>query len=244
MGGKARGLAFLNALIKRNSALESFVEHKVKVQVSLPKTVVLCTDIFDEFMEQNNLYPIALSDMLDEEILNHFLAAEFPVRYHEDFDVLFKAFGKPIAVRSSSLLEDSYYQPFAGIYSTYMIPYDEHDTANMLKMLTDAIKAVYASVFYRDSKAYMRATSNVIDSEKMAIVLQEVVGKYHNDRYYPSFSGVARSINFYPLGAEKPEDGVVNVALGLGNYVVDGGKSLRFSPKHPENVPRICEPAK
>lgn len=234
MGGKARGLAFLNALIKRNSTLEYFEENEV--QVALPKTVVLCTDIFDEFMEYNNLYPIALSDIPNEEILKHFLAADFPECYNEDFTALFKAFGKPIAVRSSSLLEDSYYQPFAGIYSTYMIPYDEQNTVNMLKMLTDAIKAVYASVFYRDSKAYMRATSNVIDSEKMAIVLQEVVGENHNNRYYPSFSGVARSINFYPLGAEKPEDGVVNVALGLGKYVVDGGKSLRFSPKYPENV--------
>ncbi len=234
MGGKARGLAFLNALIKRNSTLEYFEEHNV--QVALPKTVVLCTDIFDEFMEQNNLYPVALSDMSDEEILKCFLAAEFPVRYNEDFFVIFKAFAKPIAVRSSSLLEDSYYQPFAGIYSTYMIPYDEQNMDNMLQMLTDAIKAVYASVFYRDSKTYMRATSNVIDAEKMAIVLQEVVGENHHDRYYPSFSGVARSINFYPLGAEKPEDGVVNVALGLGKYVVDGGKSLRFSPKYPENV--------
>lgn len=234
MGGKARGLAFLSALVKRNSSLEHYGQEQV--QISLPKTVVLCTDIFDEFMEQNNLYHIALSDISDEEILNHFLEAQFPVHYHEDFFALFEAFGKPIAVRSSSLLEDSYYQPFAGIYSTYMIPYDEADVDNMLQMLTDAIKSVYASVFYRESKAYMRATSNVIDSEKMAIVLQEVVGEEHENRYYPSFSGVARSINFYPLGAEKPEDGVANLALGLGKYVVDGGKSLRFSPKYPENV--------
>ncbi|MDR0660701.1 MAG: phosphoenolpyruvate synthase [Prevotellaceae bacterium] len=234
MGGKARGLAFLNALIKRNSSLEYFKENEV--QVSLPKTVVLCTDVFDEFMEQNNLYPIALSEISDEEILKYFLVAEFPERYREDFIALFKAFGRPIAVRSSSLLEDSYYQPFAGIYSTYMVPFDEDNVDNMLRMLTDAIKAVYASVFYRDSKAYMRATSNVIDSEKMAIVLQEVVGDYYGNQYYPSFSGVARSINFYPLGAEKPENGVANVALGLGKYVVDGGKSLRFSPKFPENV--------
>ena len=234
MGGKARGLAFLSALIKRNTPLEYFEQDNV--QVSLPKTVVLCTDIFDEFMESNNLYPIALSDISDAEILSHFLQAQFPEQYYEDFAALFQAFAKPIAVRSSSLLEDSYYQPFAGIYSTYMIPYDENNTDNMLHMLTNAIKAVYASVFYRDSKAYMRATSNVIDSEKMAIVLQEVVGERYENRYYPSFSGVARSINFYPLGAEKPEDGVVNLALGLGKYVVDGGKSLRFSPKYPENV--------
>lgn len=234
MGGKARGLAFLNALIKRNTSLEYFEEDKIRV--TLPKTVVLCTDIFDEFMEQNNLYPIALSEISDEEILAHFVAAEFPAGYNEDFIALFKAFGKPIAVRSSSLLEDSYYQPFAGIYSTYMVPFDEHNTANMLHMLTDAIKSVYASVFYKESKAYMRATSNVIDSEKMAIVLQEMVGENHNNRYYPSFSGVARSVNFYPIGAEKPEDGVANVALGLGKYVVDGGKSLRFSPKYPENI--------
>ena len=239
MGGKARGLAFLNALIKRNTSLEEF--GKKNVQITLPRTVVLCTDIFDEFMEHNNLYPIALSSIPDEEILQHFINAKFPPQYDEDFFALFRAIDKPLAVRSSSLLEDSYYQPFAGVYSTYMIPLDRDNQQNMLAMLTNAIKAVYASVFYANSKAYMTATSNVIDSEKMAIVLQEVVGESHNGRYYPSISGVARSINFYPLGAERPEDGVVNLALGLGKHIVDGGVSLRFSPKYPENILQTSE---
>lgn len=234
MGGKARGLAFLDSLVKRNVQLDNFL--KDDVQITLPKTVVLCTDIFDEFMEMNNLYPIALSDIPDEEMLRYFLKAALPRRLLGDFMAFFEAINKPIAVRSSSLLEDSYYQPFAGIYSTYMIPYDTTSKTHMLNMLSDAIKGVYASVFYHDSKSYMKATSNVIDAEKMAIVLQEVVGTEYKDRFYPSFSGVARSINFYPIDPEQPEDGVVNVALGLGKHVVDGGVSLRFSPKYPHNV--------
>ncbi len=233
MGGKARGLAFLDALIKRNTSLEAF--EKYNAQIALPKTVVICTDIFDEFMERNNLYPTALSPVSDEEMLQYFLKAEFPPQYKEDFLAFFEAISKPIAVRSSSMLEDSYYQPFAGVYSTYMIPYDSNKE-NMVNMLINAIKAVYASVFYQNSKAYMTATSNVIDSEKMAIVLQEVVGNTYQNHYYPSFSGVARSINFYPINSEQPEDGVANVALGLGKQVVDGKLSLRFSPKHPEKI--------
>ena len=177
-----------------------------------------------------------MSDIPDEEMLQHFLKAKFPRHLLGDFLAFFDAINRPIAVRSSSLLEDSYYQPFAGIYSTYMIPYDIKSKTHMLTMLSDAIKAVYASVFYKDSKAYMTATSNLIDTEKMAIVLQEVVGNEHNGRFYPSFSGVARSINFYPIDPEQPEDGIANVALGLGKYVVDGGVSLRFSPKYPRNI--------
>lgn len=231
MGGKARGLAFLDTLIKRNESLEEIAP------ITLPKTLVLCTDIFDDFMEQNNLYTLALSHISDEEMLQHFRQAAFPAEYREDFKAFLAAIDfKPLAVRSSSLLEDSYYQPFAGIYSTYMIPSDKDNPDNMLDMLTDAIKSVYASVFYNDSKAYMAATANVIDNEKMGVVLQELVGMAHGTRYYPSLSGVGRSINFYPIGAEKPQDGVVNVALGLGKQVVDGGLSLRFSPKYPENV--------
>lgn len=203
--------------------------------MTVPKTVVLCTDIFDTFMESNNLYQIALSDISDEEILEHFLKAKLPEELKPDFLAFFDVVGKPIAVRSSSLLEDSHYQPFAGIYSTYMIP-SLDDKNEMLRLLLDAIKAVYASVFYADSKAYMTATSNVIDQEKMAIILQEVVGTQYNDRYYPSFAGVGRSINYYPINDEKAEDGVVDLAIGLGKYIVDGGRSLRFSPRHPNKV--------
>ncbi|MDR1416171.1 MAG: phosphoenolpyruvate synthase [Prevotellaceae bacterium] len=232
MGGKARGLAFLDALIKRNVAL-SEVEN---LNIAIPKTVALCTDIFDEFMEQNNLYPVALSDISDEEMLQRFLSAQLPRRLIADFLAFIEAIDSPIAVRSSSLLEDSHYQPFAGIYSTYMIPYVKESKTTTLRMLYEAVKGVYASVFFRDSKAYMAATSNVIDSEKMAIVLQEVCGSAYGQRYYPSFSGVARSVNFYPIAPEQPEDGVASVALGLGKYIVDGGVTLRFSPCHPQNI--------
>ena len=231
MGGKGRGLAFIDAMIKRNPTFDNIEG----VNVTVPKTVVLCTDIFDTFMESNNLYQIALSDISDEEILEHFLKAKLPEELKPDFLAFFDVVGKPIAVRSSSLLEDSHYQPFAGIYSTYMIS-SLDDKNEMLRLLLDAIKAVYASVFYADSKAYMTATSNVIDQEKMAIILQEVVGTQYNDRYYPSFAGVGRSINYYPINDEKAEDGVVDLAIGLGKYIVDGGRSLRFSPRHPNKV--------
>lgn len=231
LGGKGRGLAFIDSLIKRHPILEDYEG----ISVSVPKTVVLCTDLFDEFMESNNLYQIALSDMPDEEILNHFLEASLPERLKEDILAFFEVVGRPIAVRSSSLLEDSHYQPFAGVYSTYMIPFLE-DREEMYRMLSAAVKGVYASVFYSDSKAYMTATSNVIDQGKMAIILQEVVGTQYGDRYYPSFAGVGRSLNYYPINDEKAEDGVVDIAVGLGKYIVDGGRSLRFSPKHPNKV--------
>ena len=230
LGGKGRGLAFIGAMVKRYPKLEH--DH---FAVTIPKTVVICTDIFDEFMETNELYPVALSDVDDETILKYFLRASLPARLIEDLMAFFDVVKSPIAVRSSSLLEDSHYQPFAGIYSTYMVPKLE-DKYDMLRTLSDAIKAVYASVFYRDSKAYMTATSNLIDQEKMAIVLQEVVGNRYNDRFYPTISGVARSLNFYPIGNEKAEDGIANIALGLGKYIGDGGQTLRFSPRHPHNI--------
>ncbi len=230
LGGKGRGLAFIGAMVKRYPKLEH--DH---FAVTIPKTVVICTDIFDEFMETNELYPVVLSEVDDETILKYFLRASLPARLIEDLMAFFDVVKSPIAVRSSSLLEDSHYQPFAGIYSTYMVPKLE-DKYDMLRTLSDAIKAVYASVFYRDSKAYMTATSNLIDQEKMAIVLQEVVGNRYNDRFYPTISGVARSLNFYPIGNEKAEDGIANIALGLGKYIVDGGQALRFSPRHPHNI--------
>lgn len=230
LGGKGRGLAFIGAMIKRYPKLE-----QENFTVNIPKTVVICTDIFDEFMETNELYPIALSDTDNDTILKYFLRASLPSRLIEDLMAFSEVVKGPIAIRSSSLLEDSHYQPFAGIYSTYMIPKQE-DKYEMLRSLSDAIKAVYASVFYQDSKAYMTATSNLIDQEKMAIVLQEVVGTQYGDHYYPTISGVARSLNFYPIGNEKAEDGIANIALGLGKYIVDGGLTLRFSPRHPHNI--------
>lgn len=236
LGGKGRGLAFIDNMVMRHHEFEELEN----ARVAIPKTVVLCTDIFDEFMDMNNLYQIALSDASDEEILRHFLRAKLPDRLVEDFFAFFDVVKSPIAIRSSSLLEDSHYQPFAGIYSTYMIPYLD-DKYEMLRMLSDAIKGVYASVYYRDSKAYMQATSNVIDQEKMAVILQEVVGARYGNHFYPNISGVARSLNYYPIGDEKAEEGVVSLALGLGKYIVDGGLTLRVCPYHPHQVLQTSE---
>lgn len=236
LGGKGRGLAFIDNMVKRHAEFDEFEN----AQVVIPKTVVLCTDIFDEFMDTNNLYQLALSDASDDEILRHFLRAKLPDRLVEDFFAFFDVVKSPIAIRSSSLLEDSHYQPFAGIYSTYMIPYLS-DKYEMLRMLSDAIKGVYASVYYKDSKAYMQATSNVIDQEKMAVILQEVVGTQYGDRYYPSISGVARSVNYYPINDEQAEEGIVSLALGLGKYIVDGGLTLRVCPYHPDKVLQTSE---
>lgn len=236
LGGKGRGLAFIDNMVKRHAEFDEFEN----AQVVIPKTVVLCTDIFDEFMDSNNLYQLALSDASDDEILRHFLRAKLPDRLVEDFFAFFDVVKSPIAIRSSSLLEDSHYQPFAGIYSTYMIPYLS-DKYEMLRMLSDAIKGVYASVYYKDSKAYMQATSNVIDQEKMAVILQEVVGTLYGDRYYPSISGVARSVNYYPINDEQAEEGTVSLALGLGKYIVDGGLTLRVCPYHPDKVLQTSE---
>ena len=238
IGGKARGLAFLDSVIKRHKELDDFEN----IITTIPRTVVLCTDVFDEFMEENKLYKLALSDVDDDVLLNHFINARLPFRIHEDLYTFINVVNNPIAVRSSSLLEDSHYQPFAGIYSTYMLPNVKHDERQMLEMLSKAIKCVYASAFFKDSKAYMEATSNVIDEEKMGVILQEVCGTKYDDRFYPTFSGVARSINFYPIEPENPEDGIANVAMGLGKYIVDGGQSLRFSPRYPKKILQLSDP--
>ncbi len=236
LGGKGRGLAFLDNILKRHPEINELPGATVQI----PKTVVLCTDFFDRFMDDNNLWGIALSDAPDEEILRHFLRAQLPDDLIADFFTFFEAIKSPIAVRSSSLLEDSHYQPFAGIYATYMIPWLD-DKYEMLRMLACAIKSVYASVYYKDSKAYMTATQNVIDQEKMAVILQEVVGQRYDDLYYPTFSGVLRSLNYYPIGDETAEEGIASLALGLGKYIVDGGQTLRVSPYHPKQVLQMSE---
>ena len=236
LGGKGRGLAFLDNILKRHPELNELPNTTVQI----PKTVVLCTDFFDRFMDDNNLWGIALSDAPNEEILKHFLRAQLPDDLIADFFTFFEAIKSPIAVRSSSLLEDSHYQPFAGIYATYMIPWLD-DKYEMLRMLACAIKSVYASVYYKDSKAYMTATQNVIDQEKMAVILQEVVGQRYDDLYYPTFSGVLRSLNYYPIGDETAEEGIASLALGLGKYIVDGGQTLRVSPYHPKQVLQMSE---
>ncbi len=238
IGGKARGLAFISSVIKTNKLFNKFPD----VLITIPRTVVLSTDIFDEFMDQNNLYSVAFSDLTDDEILNRFVNAELPGHVHQDF-YAFLAVSRsyPIAVRSSSKLEDSHYQPFAGIYSTYMIP-RLPDNKLMVKMLSDAIKEVYASVYYKGSKAYMTATANALDEEKMGIILQEVCGNRHGEIYYPTISGVARSINYYPIGSEKAGEGIVNIAFGLGKLIVEGGLSLRFSPRYPKKILQLSSP--
>lgn len=231
LGGKGRGLAFIDSIIKKNPICDNFYG----TIITIPRTVVLCTDIFDEFMASNRLYPLALSDVSDADILQTFLKAQLPQRLRDDFLALFEVVDRPFAVRSSSLLEDSHYQPFAGIYATYMVPYTA-DKEMRLKWVENAVKGVYASVFYSASKTYMTATSNVIDQEKMAVIIQEVVGNDYSEYYFPSFSGVGRSLNYYPIGDEKAEDGVVEMAIGLGKYIVDGGRALRFSPLHPAHA--------
>ena len=236
LGGKGRGLAFLDRMIKK--VRENEIEHADLLHI--PKTLVLCTDIFDEFMETNDLYGIAMSDISDEDMLSCFLRGRLPHRLLADLEVFIEVVKTPLAIRSSSLLEDSHYQPFAGIYSTYMIPFDE-DKYCRLEMLSNAIKGVYASVYFRGSKDYMTATSNVIDQEKMAVILQEVVGQQYGTRFYPNVSGVARSVNYYPIGEEKAEEGTVSLAMGLGKYIVDGGTSLRICPYHPTQVLQMSE---
>jgi len=236
LGGKARGLAFLDSLTNRHPELENYNG----VHVKIPRTVVITTDVFDEFMTENNLYEIALSDKSNDDILYAFVNARLPYKYHKDLSAFASVVNSPIAVRSSSLLEDTHFQPFAGIYSTYMIPKIENDI-EMVKMISIAIKSVYASVFYKDSKGYMIATSNIIDHEKMAVVLQEVCGQAYGDKFYPTFSGVARSVNFYPIEPEQPEDGVANIAFGLGKYVVDGGQCITFSPKYPTKILQLSD---
>src|SRR6056297_278139 len=238
IGGKARGLAFANSIIKRNKIFNKYDN----IIITIPRTVVLSTDIFDEFIEGNDLYKVALSeDLSDEEILRHFIEARLPSRVYQDLYAFVSVIKNPIAVRSSSKLEDSHYQPFAGIYNTYMVPRVD-DNTRMIQLLSDAIKSVYACVYFENSKAYMSATSNVIDEEKMGIILQEVCGSKYNDKFYPTMSGVTRSINFYPVTPEKSDEGIVNLAFGLGKQIVDGGVSLRFSPKHPDKIIQLSTP--
>ncbi len=239
IGGKARGLAFLDTLIKKYKDLNDFDD----VTVTIPRTVVLSTEAFDAFMHQNDLFHIALSDRSDDEIFESFITATLPTGIYDDLYAFLTVVKNPIAVRSSSLLEDSHYQPFAGVYSTYMIPNSDANIDMNMKHLSLAIKSVYASVYFKGTKAYMAATSNVIDEEKMGVVLQEVCGKQYGDRFYPTFAGVARSVNFYPIPPEKSEDGIVSIALGLGKYVVEGSKALRFSPKYPRKVLQLSSPS-
>jgi len=199
------------------------------VKLLIPRTVVVATDYFDEFIKVNGLQYVINSDISDEEILSEFVSSRLPESLVQDLRVFIDNASSPIAVRSSSKLEDSHYQPFAGIYSTYMIPLT-HNKDQMLRLLGKAIKSVYASVYFSASRSYIQATSNLLSEEKMAVVLQDVCGTEDSGYYFPTLSGVARSINFYPLGSEKSEDGIVNLAFGLGKLVVEVEKHLGFRP--------------
>ena len=237
LGGKARGLAFLNSLLYKHKLADKYED----VKISIPRTVVIATDYFDQFILENDLQYVIDSDVSDEEILSEFVAARLPEKLVEQLRVYVNTARSPFAVRSSSKLEDSSYQPFAGVYSTYMIPLVENKD-QMLRMLGKAIKSVYASVFYGGSRTYIQTTGNLLSEEKMAVVVQSICGSKHDGLYYPMISGVARSVNFYPIGNEKPEDGIVNLAFGLGKTVVDGGNTLRFSPKFPKKILQLSDP--
>ena len=231
MGGKGRGLAFLNHMLQKYDLYDKWPE----VRVLVPRTMVITTDYFDQFIHDNGLQYVINADLTDEDILSEFVAAMLPLELRDALRHFIRVSKRPIAVRSSSKLEDSYYQPFAGVYSTYMIPQTENED-QQLRMLSKAVKSVYASVYFAASRGYIVSTGNVPSEEKMAIVLQEVCGEQEGNYYFPVISGVARSINFYPVGKEKPEDGIVKIAYGLGKAVVDGEQVLRFSPKYPKNV--------
>ena len=236
LGGKARGLAFLNSLVYKHHLADKYDN----VKISIPRTVVIATDYFDQFIIENDLQYVIDSDISDEEILSEFVSSRLPEPLVEELRAFLETTRAPLAVRSSSKLEDSSYQPFAGVYSTYMIPLVENRD-QMLRMLGKAIKSVYASVFYSGSRTYIQTTGNLLSEEKMAVVVQSICGSEHDGLYYPMLSGVARSVNFYPIGNEKAEDGIVDLAFGLGKTVVDGGNSLRFSPKYPKKILQLSE---
>lgn len=237
LGGKARGLAFFNNMLQKYN----FYDKYPGVRVLIPRTVVIATDYFDRFVKENGLKYVINSDISDEEILSEFVSSRLPEELVRSLRTLIKYTRGPLAIRSSSKLEDSHYQPFAGIYSTYMIPNTDNPD-QMLRLLGKAIKSVYASVYFAASRAYITATSNLLSEEKMAVVIQQVCGTEDDGYFFPTLSGVARSLNFYPIGDEKPEDGVVNVAFGLGKLVVEGGQTLRFSPRYPKNVLQLSTP--
>ena len=231
LGGKARGLAFANFLLNTFPIEEQFPG----VQVTVPPSVVLGTDVFDRFLEENRLRDFALEVRDDQKILKRFLKARFPRDIEADLATFLSLIRYPLAVRSSSLLEDSPFQPFAGIYETYMLANNEAETRDRLQRLIAAVKQVYASTFSERAKAYLEATSYRLEEEKMAVIIQKIVGGVHGNRFYPDFSGIIRSHNFYPTGPMKCEDGIAAVALGLGKTVVEGEACLRFSPIYPQH---------
>lgn len=237
LGGKARGLAFLNRLIEKHSLTDRYEN----ISISIPRSIVISTEYFDEFILENGLQYVIDSELSDDEILSEFVASRLPEGLISGLKTYLKTVDTPLAVRSSSKLEDSNYQPFAGVYSTYMISHVDNKDM-MLRILDKAIKSVYASVFYNGSRTYIQTTGNLQSEEKMAVVIQNICGSEHNGLYYPMISGVGRSVNFYPIGGERMEDGIVNVVFGLGKSVVEGGKTLRFSPEFPKKILQLSQP--
>lgn len=231
IGGKARGLAFLNRLVQKYSLFHAYEG----ISISIPRSVVITSDFFDQFIYENGLQYIIDAELTDEEILSEFVASRLPEALVSELRLYLDTVEYPLAIRSSSKLEDSSYQPFAGVYSTYMIPYIENKD-QMLRTLDKAIKSVYASAFYNGSRTYVHSTGNLQSEEKMSVVIQDICGSEHNGLFFPMMSGVARSMNFYPIEGEAAEDGVVNVVFGLGKAVVEGDRTLRFNPKYPNKI--------
>jgi len=238
LGGKGRGLAFINHLLNRYNVYDAFEG----VTISVPHSAIIGTAFYDEFMEQNNLIEYALSDCTDEEIANAFIKAELPKNLEKDLRAYLDVVDYPLAVRSSSLLEDSHYQPFAGIFDTHMLPNCHHTRRGRLERLEAAVKLIYASIFFRNSKNYIEATGNRVEEEKMAVILQKVVGRDRNGNFYPTVSGIARSYNYYSIGHIKPEEGIAYVALGLGKTIMEGENCLFFSPAKPNVLPQFSKP--
>jgi len=238
IGGKASGLAFIKKIIHESVDKDSFPD----VEISIPRMTVIASDVFDKFIKQNNLTEIAYSDQSDTRIANAFQKADLPVEILGDLRALIESVNTPLAIRSSSILEDAQYEPFAGIYATKMISNNQSSPDTRFHKLLEAIKFVYASTFFKAAKDYIKVTKHSVKDEKMGVIIQEVVGSLYNKRYYPNFSGVGRSYNYYPTGRARPEDGVVNLALGLGKTIVDGGLAWTYSHKYPKAVPPFADP--
>jgi len=233
IGGKAHGLANINHIILNELDREKFKG----IEISIPAMTIIRTDVFDAFMKSNNLHDIAYSDLPDDRIAHAFQKADLPFEILGDLRALIAQVNTPLAVRSSSMLEDAMHEPFAGIYGTKMTPNNQPDTATRFNKLVEAIKYVYATTFFKSAKDYMKATTHNIGDEKMAVIIQEVIGKRFNDRFYPELSGVGRSHNYYAFGNADPKDGIVNLALGLGKTIVDGGFTWSYCPAYPKADP-------
>lgn len=233
VGGKAHSLIIADEIVSELNLKGKYSSFSIDI----PKFTVLKTGVFDDFMQMNGLYKIALSDADDSRIAHEFQKADLPFEVLKDLRDLISKANKPLAIRSSSLLEDSKFEPFAGIYNTKMLPNNQMDIDIRCRKLYEAVKLVYASTFFKAPKDYMKATKHRIEEEKMAVIIQEVIGRKHDDRFYPDISGVARSYNFYPMGRSKPEEGVVDLAVGLGKTIVDGGMAWTYSPEDPAQSP-------